>query len=473
MRARPMRARGVALLCLSLWIWGGATGCGEREELSFLLLSDIHFDPFADRQLFEALQRSPAAEWPALFDAGARSGFAQPGSDSNYALLASSRDAARQRLPSPAFLLYGGDFLAHDWVRKYDALASASRREDPARYRAFTGKVLEFLAGMFRARFPDTPIFATLGNEDAFCGDYQLTPNGDFLGAFERSWGPLQGVFRESLGSAASLRRRGSYSAALPGLPGARLVVLNTVFFSARYANFCGALEQAPALDELRWLEETLLSVERRGEHVWLLMHVPPGIDGFETSRKLDSGGEVVSLWKRDLARRFIELVARHRESIEIAFAGHTHMDDYRLIGAKGSAPLLAKIAPAVSPIFRNDPGFQVYDVSASGPSRVLDFETQRLANLSSGGNGQGVRGDWRFEYRFRDAYGLGGLDAMSLGQLARALASEGSARRDYRRFYPVGAAPQFDASDFAGFRCAILHVDVEAFQRCWAGPKE
>ena len=37
------------------------------------------------------------------------------GPDSNYALLKSSLDDARKRIPHPDFILYPGDMLAHRW----------------------------------------------------------------------------------------------------------------------------------------------------------------------------------------------------------------------------------------------------------------------------------------------------------------------------------------------------------------------
>ena len=447
--------------------WLAAANLADDDTQRFLVISDIHFDPFADPQLFDALRNSPAALWPGIFEAGAETGFAQAGSDSNYALLKSSLDSARGRLPQPEFLLYGGDFLAHDWQGRFDALAPASHLDDPAGYRSFTAKTLEFLAGMFRDHFPDTPIFATLGNEDSFCGDYQIEPGGEFLEAFAESWGPLRGISSHRGHGRQGLKSGGYYSALLPSPEKTRLIVLNSVYNPEKYTNPCGSTRQTPALDQMRWLKKTLRLAERRGEKVWFLMHLPPGIDGFSSEREIAWGGWPVSFWQRELTSRFVQLVARYRKRIQVSFAGHTHMDDYRVIRLGERSLLLNAIAPAVSPIFGNDPGYQIFDLSDSHRASSLDFETMRLTNLATAGSGSGQAADWSFEYRFSQAYGLGPLAPSSVVGLAAALAEEGSVRDDYQRFYPVGAAPQFDASSIDVYRCAIVNLSVGEFQEC------
>ena len=66
--------------------------------------------------------------------------------------------------------------------------------------------------------------------------------------------------------------------------PGIRLVSLNTVFFSVKYNNACGSSDQTPALDAMRWQAAELERAKRAGERVWLLMHIPPGINGYSSS---------------------------------------------------------------------------------------------------------------------------------------------------------------------------------------------
>jgi sphingomyelin phosphodiesterase acid-like 3 len=437
----------------------------------FLVITDIHFNPFADDLLFAALQASPATKWPGIFEKGAGKDFPPRYSDSNFALLESSIDDASKRIPRPDFVLYGGDFLAHEWQKKYDDAAEKaglpSHLEDPAAYRAFTTKTLELVTGMLRRSFPKAPLFATLGNNDSFCGDYQLEPNGKFLGQFARIWAPLIGIPR---GREKSLARGGYYSAPLPGLYRTRLVVLNTVFFSSDYENSCGCSTQTPALDELRWLADTLRDAARKGENVWLLMHIPPGISSYGTEKSFERKGSAVTAWQRELTSGFAELAVKYRERLRIAFAGHTHMDDYRVIRLEDPALLLTKIVPAISRIFGNDPGYQVYRLGSSSKANGLDFETFRLANLSENSSSTG---NWEKEYEFSDAYGFDPLGIETVTGLAQALADDPDIRKLYTSYYPVEGEPQFDKDTFNIYRCAILNLTSSEFNRCYSGEKQ
>jgi hypothetical protein len=443
----------------------------------FLVITDIHFDPFADDQLFAALQASPAADWLEKFKEKAGTDFPPEDSDSNFALLESSIDDAAQRAPRPDFVLYGGDFLAHHWKKKYDEVAPKSHLEDPAAYHAFTTKTLEFVTGMLRRSFPKAPLFATLGNNDSFCGDYQLEPNGKFLGHFARIWSPLIGIPH---GREKSLARGGYYSAPLPGLERTRLVVLNTVFFSSDYENSCGCSTQTPALDELRWLADTLRNAARKGEDVWLLMHIPPGISSYGTEKSFKQKGHAVTAWQRELTSGFAKLVERYRGRLRIAFAGHTHMDDYRVILLEDRALLLTKIVPAISPKFGNDPGYQVYSLGGSPKAQGLDFETFRLPDPTNDFSTMGNRDDdwakkWEKEYDFSEAYRLGPLGIESVTDLAQALAdnTDTRTRERYTLYYPVEGAPQFDEKTFDTYRCAILNLTSPVFERCYFDGKE
>jgi hypothetical protein len=83
----------------------------------FLIVSDLHFDPFADPAIVKELVAADVQAWPAIFESSKLPGFAQYGNDSNYPLMASALEAARRILPRPDFVLYPGDYLAHEFER--------------------------------------------------------------------------------------------------------------------------------------------------------------------------------------------------------------------------------------------------------------------------------------------------------------------------------------------------------------------
>lgn len=436
----------------------------------FLLISDVHFDPFFDAALFPRLVAEPAERWGEVLRGSQPAGINPRGTDSNDALFRSSLDDARARCPRPAFVLYPGDFMAHQWQAKYDKLAGRSHLQDPAAYRAFTAKAVRYLAGEFRRRFDGIAVLPTLGNDDSYCGDYMVEPDGPFLAMFAEAWGPLLGPGLDAKVFRDTFARGGYYMVPLPGLKGHRLVVLNSIFFSVNYDDACGESTQTPALDQLRWLERTLGQAGSAGESVWLLAHIPPGINSFNSAEAVAKGGPPVTFWQPELTARFLQLVRRHRSTVRLAFTGHTHMDDFRVIRLDGEPVLPVKIAPAVSPIFGNNPGYQVYQFDR-GTGQVQGYQTYYLWDLPGAGRPVApAPGQWAFEYDFRAAYGFEELSAGVVARLSDSLATDAGARECYTKYYGVSAAPEFGEGAFPVYRCAIANVTPAEFLTCLTG---
>lgn len=430
----------------------------------FLVISDLHFDPYLglSREQFGALLIAPFSEWPQRL-----SGQPAPhyGSDSPFSLIQGCLDDARKRLSDPDFILLPGDFLAHSWSTKYDRLAPRPRSQDPAAYRAFTGQVMRFLTMRVGQAFPRTPVFSVLGNDDSECGDYQVTPVSPFLAMLSDVWAPLVFQSDNPESGAASRRefsetvsRGGYYSVRLPALSKHRLVVLNTVFCAPQYRNACGDPTATPAHDQFRWLDKVLSAAERQGERVWLLMHLPPGIDGFATHQ---ASGVAQPLWRPELTDWFLQIVRRHEKTIQLVIAGHTHRDDFRVIQLDGRPVLLTKIVPAVSPVYGNNPGYQIFHYDRPGGA-VQDYLTLSLPLAPP----PDVPA-WKVEYQFMPAYGSFRLDPASIAQLGAEVSRGGPARKRYRQYYSVEGEPNPVADSILG--CAILNVTVQGFTECSA----
>jgi hypothetical protein len=63
-----------------------------------------------------------------------------------------------------------------------------------------------------------------------------------------------------------------------------------------------------------------------------------------------------------------------------------THMDDFRVIRHDGGEPpLLCRIAPATSPIFGNNPGYQVYQFDRE-TGALRNYQPYYLTNLAGAG---------------------------------------------------------------------------------------
>lgn len=86
-----MLCRYLLSILIGLLLCRVSLAAAEQEEglRECLLISDIHFDPFADPSLFESLTKEPVSEWGRLLASSSERGVSQLGSDSNYVLLKS------------------------------------------------------------------------------------------------------------------------------------------------------------------------------------------------------------------------------------------------------------------------------------------------------------------------------------------------------------------------------------------------
>ena len=132
------------------------------------------------------------------------------------------------------------------------------------------------------------------------------------------------------------------------------MIALNSVLLSKSYCSSyhapghddcstCTDPGAAPGAAGLAWLEQALARASRENKSVWLLMHVPPGIDSYMED-KADGKSLAASLWEPRFLERYLELIHEYRSILKISFAGHTHMDDFRIAHVDGAPVLLHKI---------------------------------------------------------------------------------------------------------------------------------
>src|SRR4029077_17877800 len=152
---------------------------GADGTAQFLMISDLHFDPMADAKLVDRLAAADFDRWKEILESSPAKSPSRYGQDSNWPLLRSALEQTKGTMPTPAFVLIPGDFLAHNFRREFDATAAD---HSDAAYRLFVRKTMQFVAMQLAATFPDTPILRALGNNDEVCGDYRRKPDGPFCG---------------------------------------------------------------------------------------------------------------------------------------------------------------------------------------------------------------------------------------------------------------------------------------------------
>jgi sphingomyelin phosphodiesterase acid-like 3 len=432
-------------------------------------MSDLHFDPMADPALVDQLAGAGPDQWSTILDGSTDRSLGQYGRDTNWPLLRSALYQMAETLPHPVFVLISGDFLAHHFRQEFDVAATD---HSDAAYRVFVRKTMQFLGQQLEQTLPAIPIIPALGNNDEECGDYQLQPRGPFLADTLPIVRRLVGSGVPGPGFDRDWQSYGNYSARVGGI---RILSTNTNFLSIHYRNACGSLADGdPGWATLAWLEAELAAAKDAGERVWLLYHIPPGIDGYATLRQGACPATMIPMWDQAYAQAFNALLQRYADTVTASFAGHTHMDDFRLIGDADGRYGFALITPAVSPIFGQNPAFRTITYDAAGG--VADQTTYELTNLLQATIAGGVPPDWRAEYTFGQQWSLPRVDLPSLQRLYTLISDDPAARERWHVIFPVSSTVYW--APFSGgngrleqavraFRCASGNIGPTDYLRC------
>jgi sphingomyelin phosphodiesterase acid-like 3 len=477
-RARPIRC--VCECLLGLWVLLLVTSVAaqvsaKNSPWKLLLASDIHFNPMADPALVADLAAADASQWEAILQRSKLAAFSPYGQDSNWWLMRSAFDAMARTEPHPALVIFTGDLLAHSFPKTYKGITHDS---DPEHYRAYVLKTFDFIALEFRNRFPDAKVLLTPGNNDEECGDYSIAENGVFLSDTANRAGDLA---REGGQFTATWKSLGSYSIEHPTLRGVRIISLNTIFWSNKYhaSSFpkgCATVDSTAGSALLAWLEAQLAEAEKAHQKVWLMFHIPPGIDGWASTHPSGGGvsgapanscgDSIVPMWVPGWTASLEKLLEHYHNTVLASFAGHTHVDSFMLAGA-GEGKQFVLIDPAVSPVYDQNPGFRI--VNFRGDGTLSDQTTYYLTNLTKAGGSTGGR--WKKEYTFSRQWKTRQLDAASLTKIYKQVASKSGARDRWLKLYMVSStdAP-IPAAGVKGLYCAMNALDPKSYATCACG---
>ncbi len=410
-----------------------------------VMISDIHFDPFHDPAKFGQLQAAPVESWAEILGGAAsptqaadfdhlQSTCGARGVDTPMDLLQSSLAAAQKQESSPLFVTVSGDLIAHEFDCRFHTLAAHSSGADLA---LFVEKTIAFLALRLRQTFPQAPVYFALGNNDSGCKDYREDVDDAFLRALAESFAA---DVRNPANRDAILKQfpqAGDYSILLPAaIKNTRLIVLQDVFESRAYAACSGNESTAPADAQIGWLRAQLTAARAAHENVWVMGHIPPGVDAYSTllhAHDVCGGGAPIFFLENSA---LADVLTSFPDVIRLALFAHTHMDETHLLQT-GSGPGVAmKLVPSISPVDGNNPAFTVAEV---------DPRTAILKDYAvyAGSNQTGIDTTWKLEYRYSSTYGLPDVSSASVARLTSDLAANrdgnAAASRSYERFYFVG----------------------------------
>ncbi len=454
------------MLLLIVFILPQSLLAGEKPSHgSFLSITDLHFDPFADPSLVNRLESADYREWEKIFESSKLSEIGSYGRDAPYPLVKSTFDALRRVAPAPDFILFSGDFLAHDFREYFDKLA---RDKGDAAYRRFVEKSIRFLARMFELRFPSVPVIPALGNNDSFCGDYGVAPGGEFLKMFAAVWAPL--IAR---GTTASFLETfpvgGYYGIVNPALKGRRIISLNANLFS-RKAYYCTEDPEDHGSQELSWLDWTLYQARLNGDRVWVLYHEPGGVDVYSSLHNAgDCRANIKMMLKDGYNARLLRILEKYAPIVEASFSGHTHMDEFRLIRKDGSPLLFMHITPSVSPVFGNNPAFQLLAFDRDS-GLITGYATYTLSNFPEVRTSRDAH--WEKEYDYGEAFGQKEYTPAALNMLYQDLEKDRAVRHKYLRYFASGTGKDVSDNDWRAFWCGIGNTEKDGFAACFCGDK-
>jgi hypothetical protein len=384
-----------------------------------VVFSDLHFNPFYDQALFTgpavctSLVNEDVSQWPSFFQNSTITQASAWGSDTNYPLLVLTLASIKQNLGASPLVLYTGDLIGHDFAPFfYQYCEGLTPTESPspqqvAAMQAFTDKTVAFVTAQIRASVGNLPVMFAVGNIDSYTG---YGPDSVFLSNTAETFYTqfVSGTVdrRTFLNTFTS----GGYYSAQPLGPKLMVIGLNTNPFALGVP---GDNDGAVAT-ELTWLDSTLASAQSAGQEVWLLMHVPPGVNTVSTAANIVSGQPVSAtmMMYQSYQTSFLQVLAKYPGVITMTLGAHTHMDEYRIL----SPSVVLDEVPAISPCFGENPAFKVFTISQS-TFTPIDYSSLNydLAVMPAQFNSY---------YTFSAAYSMQGPLGASLVQLYPELAT-------------------------------------------------
>ncbi|HEY1808446.1 MAG TPA: metallophosphoesterase, partial [Acidobacteriaceae bacterium] len=443
---------------------GGGNNQTGSGSFPVLVFSDVHFQPFipplppsapvaatlsANRVLTAQLDAADISQWPEIFEGAANTAnrtVSTPGTDTNYALFSLALASIRQNLGSSPVILFTGDFLGHGIDQLYPVYSVNKTAADAA---AFADKTLSFVLRQIRDAAGATPVCFALGNCDSYTG---YGPDSAFLSnnAKQLCTLALQGA-GDQQEVISSITRGGYYSVEPEGM-NVTIVALNTIALSP-------LVTPDPDLiaAQFSWFDTQLAKASAAGRKVWLLMHAPPGADEGTTGSPANDNGQITTatmMWVGENQATFMGILGKYPGLVALSLAGHTHMDEFRLMSPGNTLAITA----GISPCFGNNPAYKIFTVDASSLAPT-DYSAVNCNLLAA--PPQFV--SW---YTFSQAYGLHGPLAASYRELFPALLASNAAKSQYQTAFYSGntASSPITGTNWPVYWCGIGFPDQKEF---------
>jgi hypothetical protein len=389
-----------------------------------LWISDIHFDPFAGGEVIKLANDEQTGwrdhtEWGPILNKMPRNAVCSPTkNDANDFLFLKVIDgAAAQLIRKPDCILLTGDFLSHGFDAAY-----FSKNHLPTSlttvtlFNQFVDQTLAYLAMTVSKKFPGVPVIATLGNNDAYCGDYGVRGNSGFLTTTRQTF---QKYFLPNL-SNDFVTYGGCYSTTIPGT-NHKFVVLNSIPFISDYPetwsiagippliSTCDPLRSVDLVDEFDWLTRTIDACAD-DQQAWVTCHIPPRVncyDGTQSWPRLVPDGKGAD--QIPFVNEFSDFYLSHRQHFAGVLTGHSHEAEFKLIRDNKSIDPVSFVlmAPSIGRNHGNNASFRHVRFNRATLA-IEDYTTHWL-------DGSQSPPDWGTPFKFTATYGQPDVSPASL----------------------------------------------------------
>jgi hypothetical protein len=443
---------------------GGATRNASPDTFPVLVFSDVHFQPFiaplppnapitttldANVALVAQLDAADTFQWPAIFQGSANAANnlpSAPGADTNYALLTLALRSIKQNLGASPAILFTGDFLGHGLDQLYSVYSVNKTAAEAA---AFVDKTLTFVLQQIRAAVGAIPVYFALGNCDSYTG---YGPDSTFLA------NNAQQLFTLALNATgnqqdviSSLTSGGYYSAEPAGM-NLMIIGLNTIALSPLVT-----ADPTMIAAQFAWFDSKLAEASSAGKKVWLLMHAPPGADEGTTGQPANDNGKITTatmMWTDANVTTFLGIIEKYTGAIAMSLAGHTHMDEFRLMSPGNALAITA----GISPCFGNNPAYKIFTLDSLSLAPV-DYSAVNCNLLAA-------PSQFNSYYTFSEAYDLEGPLANSLAKLFPALNASNATQEKYRGAFHSGnnTSNPITSTNWPVYWCGIGYMNQQEF---------
>ncbi len=434
-------------------------------------IADLHFNPLYDPTLYAQLVAADPSLWAGIYQGSKIAAPSIGGTDTNYPLLVLALAGMQQQMAASPMVLFTGDMLGHSipalfYTQYYqtptyptpDAAATAAMQQ-------FIDKTVAFVAGQIRAAAGNAPVMFAVGNIDTY--GVGLGPDTTYLTHNAPALYTQLLADTVSQATFVSTFTTGGYYSAKP--LGSKLMVisLNSNAFVA------GVPGNSFASAELDWLNLQLAAAQDSGQKVWIIMHVPVGANSQSTAPNAAQAGTpgqvnestTAMMWDPGYQATFLQTLASYPGVVTFMLAGHTHMDEYRILPTGNVLEQL----PSISPCFGNNPAFKVFTMGRDTQA-ATDYQSFYFDLANPAGQFAGL-------YQLSTSYSAQGPLDSSLQLLYSQLVGSETQRAAYVQYYASGSTalnPNTHApwnpisnANWPIFACTISAIDEPGYIQC------